>query len=38
MAQVLEENYPAGEFIMATDNLRHFQGRIPAALWQNIIP
>lgn len=38
MAQILDANFPEGAYIVATDNLRHFQGRVPADLWQNILP
>ena len=37
MAQVLEANF-AGSYVIATDNLKHFQSWVNADNWQNIVP
>jgi hypothetical protein len=38
MAQVFEAGFAPGSFIVATDNLKHFTGRIPADEWRKITP
>ena len=38
MAQVLEAAFPATDYVIATDNLKHFQPWVKADHWQNIVP
>lgn len=38
MAQILEADYPATTYVLATDTLKHFQTWVKADNWQNIIP
>jgi hypothetical protein len=35
-AQVLQSQFPAGEFVVATSNLSHLSQFVPAELWTNL--